>query len=74
MKDFREVSSDLRILVATYFEELGANLPTALGLPVAALHLDLVRAPATARQGSENYSFSFATVARVIDGTKYLED
>ncbi len=40
-----EVSSDLRILVATYFEELGANLPTALGLPVAALHLDLVRAP-----------------------------
>ncbi len=40
-----EVSSDLRILVGTYFEELGANLPTALGLPVAALHLDLVRAP-----------------------------
>jgi len=40
-----EVSSDLRILVATYFEELGANLSTALSLPVAALHLDLVRAP-----------------------------
>ncbi len=38
-------SSDLRILVATYFEELGENLPIALGLPVAALHLDLVRAP-----------------------------
>jgi 5-methyltetrahydropteroyltriglutamate--homocysteine methyltransferase len=40
-----EVSSDLRILVAAYFEELRANLPTALSLPVAALHLDLVRAP-----------------------------
>ena len=40
-----DVSSDLRILVATYFEELGANLPTAISLPVAALHLDLVRAP-----------------------------
>ncbi len=40
-----EVSSNLRILVATYFEELRANLPTALSLPVAALHLDLVRAP-----------------------------
>lgn len=40
-----KVSSDLRILVATYFEELGANLPTAISLPVAALHLDLVRAP-----------------------------
>jgi 5-methyltetrahydropteroyltriglutamate--homocysteine methyltransferase len=40
-----QVSGKLRILVATYFEELGANLPIALNLPVAALHLDLVRAP-----------------------------
>ena len=40
-----DVSSDLRILVATYFEELGANLPMAISLPVAALHLDLVRGP-----------------------------
>lgn len=40
-----KVSSGLRILVATYFEELAANLPAALRLPVAALHLDLVRAP-----------------------------
>jgi 5-methyltetrahydropteroyltriglutamate--homocysteine methyltransferase len=38
-------SSDLRILVATYFEDVAANLPTAMNLPVAALHLDLVRAP-----------------------------
>ena len=35
----------LQILVATYFEGLRDNLPTALALPVAALHLDLVRAP-----------------------------
>ena len=40
-----EVSSNLRILVATYFEGLGANLPIAVNLPVAALHVDLVRAP-----------------------------
>jgi len=40
-----DASSSLRILVATYFEGLGANLPTAARLPVAALHLDLVRAP-----------------------------
>jgi 5-methyltetrahydropteroyltriglutamate--homocysteine methyltransferase len=40
-----QASSKLRLLVATYFEGLGANLPTALNLPVAALHLDLVRAP-----------------------------
>jgi 5-methyltetrahydropteroyltriglutamate--homocysteine methyltransferase len=40
-----KVSSGLRILVATYFEDLAANLPTVLSLPVAALHVDLVRAP-----------------------------
>jgi 5-methyltetrahydropteroyltriglutamate--homocysteine methyltransferase len=40
-----KVSSGLRILVAAYFEDLAANLPTALRLPVAALHVDLVRAP-----------------------------
>jgi 5-methyltetrahydropteroyltriglutamate--homocysteine methyltransferase len=34
----------LRVLVATYFGGLGDNLTTALGLPVAALHVDLVRA------------------------------
>src|SRR5258708_6613103 len=39
------VSTKLWILVATYFEGLGANLPTAANLPVAGLHLDLVRAP-----------------------------
>jgi 5-methyltetrahydropteroyltriglutamate--homocysteine methyltransferase len=39
------VSSAIRTLVATYFEGLDANLATALRLPVAALHLDLVRAP-----------------------------
>jgi 5-methyltetrahydropteroyltriglutamate--homocysteine methyltransferase len=39
------VSSQLQVLVATYFEGLGANLPTAVNLPIAALHLDLVRAP-----------------------------
>ena len=39
------VSSDLHVLVATYFDNVAANLPTAMNLPVAALHLDLVRAP-----------------------------
>ncbi len=35
----------LNLLVATYFGALGDNLDTALGLPVAGLHVDLVRAP-----------------------------
>src|SRR6185437_15261787 len=35
----------LKLLLATYFGALGDNLGTALKLPVAGLHLDLVRAP-----------------------------
>ena len=36
----------LKIMLATYFGGLGNNLDTALALPVAGLHLDLVREPA----------------------------
>jgi 5-methyltetrahydropteroyltriglutamate--homocysteine methyltransferase len=35
----------IRILVATYFEGLSDNTQLAVNLPVAALHIDLVRAP-----------------------------
>src|SRR5262245_17190573 len=35
----------LRILLATYFAGLGANVNAAVRLPLKALHLDLVRAP-----------------------------
>ncbi|TAH32603.1 MAG: 5-methyltetrahydropteroyltriglutamate--homocysteine S-methyltransferase [Alphaproteobacteria bacterium] len=35
----------LKIMLATYFESLDGNLETALQLPVAGLHVDLVRAP-----------------------------
>jgi 5-methyltetrahydropteroyltriglutamate--homocysteine methyltransferase len=35
----------LKLLVATYFDELGENLETVCGLPVAGVHIDLVRAP-----------------------------
>jgi len=34
-----------KILVATYFDELGDNLETVFGLPVAGVHVDLKRAP-----------------------------
>jgi 5-methyltetrahydropteroyltriglutamate--homocysteine methyltransferase len=34
-----------KIMLASYFGALGDNLDTALGLPVAGLHVDLVRAP-----------------------------
>src|SRR5213076_1002908 len=39
-----ERAPKLKILVATYFAALDDNLPTALELPVAGLHLDAVRA------------------------------
>jgi 5-methyltetrahydropteroyltriglutamate--homocysteine methyltransferase len=37
--------SSLKLLVATYFGGLHENLSTAVALPVAGLHIDLVRAP-----------------------------
>src|SRR5207237_1189640 len=36
---------ELKLLLTTYFGALGDNLETALTLPVAGLHVDLVRAP-----------------------------
>ncbi|MGB3867152.1 MAG: 5-methyltetrahydropteroyltriglutamate--homocysteine S-methyltransferase [Xanthobacteraceae bacterium] len=35
----------LKVMLATYFGAMADNLDTALALPVAGLHLDLVRAP-----------------------------
>lgn len=37
---------DLKLMLTTYFGGLGSNLDAALALPVAGLHLDLLRAPA----------------------------
>jgi 5-methyltetrahydropteroyltriglutamate--homocysteine methyltransferase len=42
---FFATNSQLKILLATYFEGLADNLTTALELTVAAVHIDLVRAP-----------------------------
>ncbi|WP_114377738.1 5-methyltetrahydropteroyltriglutamate--homocysteine S-methyltransferase [Elioraea thermophila] len=40
-----DAAPGLKLLVATYFEGLRDNLATACALPVAGLHVDLVRAP-----------------------------
>ena len=42
---FLTLSSPVKILLATYFEGLADRLPDMLALPVAAIHVDLVRAP-----------------------------
>ena len=38
-------SADLKIMLATYFGDLGLNTTTAVNLPVEGLHIDLVRGP-----------------------------
>ncbi|MBR0756006.1 5-methyltetrahydropteroyltriglutamate--homocysteine S-methyltransferase [Bradyrhizobium jicamae] len=43
--DIARAVPDIKIMLATYFGGLGANRDTAFALPVAGLHLDLVRAP-----------------------------
>jgi 5-methyltetrahydropteroyltriglutamate--homocysteine methyltransferase len=42
---FTRALPNLKIMLATYFGELRDNLDTAVSLPVAGVHLDLVRAP-----------------------------
>jgi 5-methyltetrahydropteroyltriglutamate--homocysteine methyltransferase len=40
-----KAAPQVKLMLTTYFGGLGDNLITALALPVAGLHLDLVRAP-----------------------------
>jgi 5-methyltetrahydropteroyltriglutamate--homocysteine methyltransferase len=43
--DLAAAVQNVKLMLTTYFGGLGENLDTALSLPVAGLHLDLVRAP-----------------------------
>jgi len=63
-----DAAPDLRILLATYFGALRDNLPTALQLPVAALHLDLVRAPEQLPEVLENLPQYMSLSSGVVDG------
>ncbi len=42
--------SNLKITIATYFDDLRENLDTSVNLPVSALHIDLVRRPSQLEQ------------------------
>ena len=57
-----------RLLLATYFESLGQNLATAAQLPVAALHLDLVRAPQQLESALKAVPDSMSLSMGVVDG------
>lgn len=58
----------LQILIATYFGDLRENLPLALQLPVAALHLDLVRAPAQLAEALAQVPPHMTLSLGVVDG------
>ena len=62
------VSSGLRILLATYFAGLGENTATAVNLPVAALHVDLVRAPEQLGHVLKNIPSTLLLSLGVVDG------
>jgi len=62
------VSESLRILLATYFAGLGANTDSALHLPVAALHLDLVRAPEQLERVLQEVPSDLILSLGVVDG------
>ncbi len=43
--NIKKECKDVKILLATYFDDCRSNLDTAFSLPVAGIHIDLVRAP-----------------------------
>ena len=57
-----------KVLVATYFGDLGDNLAAALDLKVAALHLDLVRAPSQLTRALDSMPPHLSLSLGVVDG------
>jgi 5-methyltetrahydropteroyltriglutamate--homocysteine methyltransferase len=64
----REAAPRLRLLVATYFAGLGDNLPTALALPIDALHLDAVADPGQVEVAVAHAPATMALSLGVVDG------
>ena len=59
----------LKLLLTTYFGGIGDNLDTALRLPVASLHLDLVCAPAQLEDVLAKAPTDFVLSLGVVDAT-----
>ena len=62
------VSPALRLLLATYFGNLGSSLSSVLQLPVAAIHLDLIRAPEQLQQALAEAPASLTLSLGLVDG------
>ncbi len=65
---FQELQPALKICLTTYFSGLRENLATALALPVAALHVDLVRAPEQIDEVLRGIPQSMRLSLGVVDG------
>jgi 5-methyltetrahydropteroyltriglutamate--homocysteine methyltransferase len=63
-----DAAPGLRLLVATYFGGPGENLPLVLDLPVAAVHLDLVRAPELLDEALRRAPSGLVLSLGVVDG------
>ncbi|TAM89457.1 5-methyltetrahydropteroyltriglutamate--homocysteine S-methyltransferase, partial [bacterium] len=63
-----DASRGLKLLLTTYFGALEENLDTAVALPVAGLHLDLVRAPQQLRAVLAKAPSDLVLSLGVIDG------
>ncbi len=66
--EFAERVSGLKLMLTTYFGALGDNLDTAVGLPVAGLHVDLVRAPEQLDAVVEKAPANLTLSLGVVDG------
>ena len=64
----RAAATSTKLMLATYFGELGENLPTALHLPVDALHVDAVRAPQELASVLKSIPESMALSIGVVNG------
>ncbi len=63
-----DAAPGLKLMLATYFGGLGANLSTAVSLPVNGLHLDLVRAPGQLADALAQAPADLVLSLGVIDG------
>jgi 5-methyltetrahydropteroyltriglutamate--homocysteine methyltransferase len=64
----RAVTHSAKLILATYFGELGENLATATHLPVDALHVDAVRAPQELASVLKTIPESMALSIGVVNG------
>src|SRR3569623_1634993 len=67
-ESFAEAVPQIKIMLATYFGDLGDNRDTALSLPVAGLHIDLVRGAERFAAVVAKAPTSFMLSLGVIDG------